>query len=46
MNESQMIASAKEWSIFYWYKGYTYRKENPNGKKVGEEGILQVNKGT
>jgi len=41
MNESQMIASAKEWSIFYWYKGYTYRKENPNGKRVGEEGILQ-----
>ena len=44
MNESQMIASAKEWSNYYWSKGYNYRKENPSGKKVGELGILQVHK--
>ena len=39
-----MVASAKEWSSIYWNKGYTYRKENPDGKKVGEKGILQVNR--
>ena len=39
----QMVASAKEWSSYYWNKGYEYRKENPDGKNVGELGILQVN---
>jgi len=41
MNERQLLASAAEWSVNYWRKGYTYRRLNPEGKQVGELGILQ-----
>ena len=39
---SQMVACAKEWSSYYWGRGYEYRKQNPQGKRVGEPGRFQV----
>merc|ERR1719222_91656 len=41
MNERQLVAVPKEWSFFYWDLAYTYRRENPAGKQIGEPGILQ-----
>merc|ERR1719222_369768 len=41
MNERQMLASGKEMSSLYWSKGHEYRKENPDGKKIGDLGVLQ-----